>query len=90
MGFKKGDRAMWSHTLPAVYGKDMVLKRSAVEALDPKAVAVTVVKVENKAETLIRVRLDKKQTHRDTTIKADQSGELVLTSDELIRVEEEK
>jgi hypothetical protein len=87
MSFQAGDKVMWSHTLPSVYGKGVVLKASAVQALDRKAVPCTVVGLENKQGTLVRVKLEA-ASHPDTKVALDASKELVLTSDELVKVEE--
>jgi len=79
---------MWSHTLPSIYGKGTRLRREAIQALDPKAVPVTIIAAENDKGTLFRVAPEGGRIHRDASIGLE-GGALVLTSDELIEIAEE-
>jgi hypothetical protein len=91
MKFKAGERVAWTHRLPSIYGKGVVLKKSAVMALDQQTALATVVGLENDKGTLIRIQLD--EDHEPYTGKAhkqlNDQGECVVTSDELIRVEDD-
>lgn len=85
MAFAKGTRAYWSHSLPSVYGAGSKLREAAIKALDPAAVPVTVISVENDKGTLVKVAPDSGRLHGAARTSLA-NGTIVLTHEELIEI----
>ncbi len=74
--FEAGDRVAWSHVMAWEHGAKSVVRAAAVRSRDPEAQFGTVLGPGNDVGTYWTVRLDGVDEPR------------VLTTDELVRVEE--